>query len=153
MGNLTLQWKLNYIPEISCNFIKLILTFERNLHGPWERDVKNQSMIVCSFEELVLFSMIIKIRTTRRLQVEISSKLSIFKCKKYPWSRFLGRRKKKRKIEEKKEDRRKTYWHSLTLPWIYDLSGRVYRVRLYLYRVYIYRGGHPCHDSRYWVTA
>ena len=85
-------------------------------------------MIVCSFEELVLFSMILKIRTTRRLQVEISSKLSIFKCKKYPWSRFLGKRKKKRKIEEK---------------------HRVYRVRLYLYRVYIYRGGHPRHDSRY----
>ena len=148
MGNLTLQWKLNYIPEISCNFIKLILTFERNLHGPWERDVKNQSMIVCSFEELVLFSMILKIRTTRRLQVEISSKLSIFKCKKYPWSRFLGRRKKKRKIEEKHID-------ILLLCHEYMIYQVEYTVSDYIYIVYIciYRGGHPCHDSRYWVTA
>ena len=87
-------------------------------------------MIVCSFEELVLFSMILKIRTTRRLQVEISSKLSIFKCKKYPWSRFLGKRKKKRKIEEKHID-------ILLLCHEYMIYQVEYTVSDYIYIVYI----------------
>ena len=43
-----------------------------------------------------------------------------------------------RKKKEKKEDRRKTYWHSLTLPWIEYMIYQVeYTVSDYIYIVYI----------------